>query len=245
MPIKLLTIDFWNTIFDSTGGYERNNYRMKALIDEIDRMGIIIKKDELDKAMNATWEFFNRVWEEEHRTPMPKESVEFYWNFLKLPSNEHAVDNIVHAFAISILEHPPKVLPNAKETLEELSKKYDLAIISDTGFSPGTILLELMKKNGIVDLFKVFSFSDETGVSKPHVKAYQYALEKFGYKPEEACHIGDIERTDIAGAKAMGMKSILFAGDETGLFQQKDNSETKADATALSWTEIPEILEKL
>jgi putative hydrolase of the HAD superfamily len=245
MSIKLLTIDFWNTIFDSTGGYERNNYRMRTLIDEIDRMGIIIKKDELDKAMNATWEFFNRTWQEEQRTPMPEESVKFYWNFLKLPENEKAIHNIVHAFAISILEHPPKILPNTKETLEKLSKKYDLAIVSDTGFSPGTVLIELMNRNGITDLFKAFSFSDETKVSKPQAKAYQHILDTLNYSANESCHIGDIERTDIAGAKALGMRAILFAGDDTGLFQQKDNSATKADATAYNWSEIPDIISKL
>jgi HAD superfamily hydrolase (TIGR01549 family) len=245
MSIKLLTIDYWNTIFDSSNGYGRNAYRMKSLVEEIDRMGIIIKKDELDKAMEATWEFFNKVWTEEQRTPMPIESVGFYWNFLKLPKSDRAIKNIVHAFAISILEHPPKVLPDAKETIEKLSKDYDLAIISDTGFSPGTILMELLKRNELDSYFKAFSFSDETGVSKPQKKAYEHILDQFDYSVEECCHIGDIERTDVAGAKAMGMHAILFAGDDTGLFQDKDGKPTKADFTAHSWKEIPDIIKSI
>jgi FMN phosphatase YigB (HAD superfamily) len=141
------------------------------------------------------------------------------------------------------LKHPPLLLPGAKEALYELSQNYYLALISDTAFSPGRVLKRVMENDGIAEYFTMLSFSDETGVSKPHARAYEVALSKTDCKPYECLHIGDIERTDIAGAKSFGMRSILFAGDpHARMNDEHKDAPTQADMRAESWEAVLALL---
>ncbi|MFP4370206.1 MAG: HAD family hydrolase [Candidatus Kapaibacterium sp.] len=245
MPVKLVTIDFWNTLFDSSNGRQRNAIRQKALINEIDKIGVMVKQDQYDKAMKASWEFFNNIWRKDQRTPEPVETVRFFWNYLKLPESEDCIANVVRAFSDSILDHPPKLLPGVKSTLPILSERYEMGIVSDTGFSPGSVLKILLDKEDILKYFGAFSFSDETCVSKPHPKAFNTILRHFDIKPAEGLHIGDIELTDIVGAKAIGMKAIRFSGDDTGIFLKENPRISEADAESKSWKEIPDIISRL
>jgi len=136
-------------------------------------------------------------------------------------------------------------MDGVKESLELLKSKYKLGIVSDTGFSPGTVLRKLLENNSLISYFDVFSFSDETGVAKPHPKAYLTVLDALGCKPVDALHIGDIEQTDIEGAKKLGMKSIRFNGDTSFALTPEREEFTIADAEAESWSEIVRIIERI
>ncbi len=245
MPIQVVTIDFWNTIFDSYNGEVRNKYRQRSLIETIDKLGLMITPQQFTDAMQASWEYFNRIWKNDHITPSPLETVTFFWNFLKLPEDNPSIAHVVECFANSVLEYPPKPMPHLVEALTELKKKYKLAIVSDTGFSPGIVLSELLKRSDLYDYFDAFSFSNETGVSKPHPKAFNTILEQLDCKPENAIHIGDIEATDIVGAKALNMYAIRYTGDITEFVAKENPQNTKADIELDSWSKIPDYINSL
>ncbi len=243
--IKVITIDFWNTIFDSSNGTHRNKYRQQVLIQTIDQHRVMVKEEEFNEAMRASWEYFNTIWRNDHRTPTPKETVEFFWKFLKLPHDEQAIDKLTIEFGECVLQYPPSLMDRIKENLTLLVQDYKLAIISDTGFSPGSILKKLLEKNDILEFFDAFSFSDETGVAKPHKFAYYKVLNELNCKPENAVHIGDIESTDILGAKSIGMKAIRFSSDTPNIFSKENPETSLADFIAKTWDEIPSLIKKL
>lgn len=245
MEIKLITLDFWNTIFDSSDGSKRNDFRMLSFIKEIDELGITVKNWEFNEAIQAGWQAFNKIWIEELRTPSPLELVEFILKYLKIPNHESKSIKIAKYFAEAVLAYPPKLTLHFKPTLELLSKKYKLAIISDTGFSPGNVLRQLLEKENVLKYFSAFSFSDETGVSKPHAKAYNLILNELNCLPENALHIGDIERTDIVGAKNIGMKAILYKGDISSRYAVNNPKNTIADSIAHSWLDVNSIIDNL
>ena len=58
--------------------------------------------------------------------------------------------------------------------------------------------------------------------------------------PEEAVHIGDLEHTDIAGAKRIGMKAIKFIGAN-----HLATRESMADVVIDDMAELPVALERL
>lgn len=238
MKIEAISIDFWNTLFDSSGGKERNYYRYNLFKNTISELGFDIDPQLFEKAITATWEHFNNIWKNELRTPHPQETLGFVWNYLKLPYSPEIIDRIITGFANSILVYPPKLIDGVKQSLEILSKKYKLGIVSDTGFSPGSVLRKLLEKENIINYFSAFSFSDETGVAKPHPKAYLTVLKELNCPPENAIHIGDIEETDIIGAKNLNMKAIRFSGDSTAFLNTNNTPETKAEFDAKSWEEI-------
>ena len=73
--------------------------------------------------------------------------------------------------------------------------------------------------------------------------AFRRALEPFGVAPSSACHIGDIERTDIRGARAAGMRSILYRGDPSPA--KHAESETQADRTVTHWNDMVDAIDGL
>jgi putative hydrolase of the HAD superfamily len=65
----------------------------------------------------------------------------------------------------------------------------------------------------VLDLFDHWSFSDEVGCYKPAAAIFEHALAGLGVgSPERAAHVGDLRRTDAAGARAIGMTAVRYRG---------------------------------
>lgn len=245
MKIKLITIDFWNTLFDSENGFARNQFRLNSLKSEIETLGYSISEEEFNPAIQASWGYFHNIWRNEHRTPSTVSTVEFLFDFLKLPKKPEIIENVAEAFGDCIIYHPPNLLPGVKEALDELKNRgYELGIVSDTGFSPGKTLRKVLFDAGIYNYFSEFSFSDETGYSKPSKESFLAILDKFPVEANNSIHIGDIEETDIIGAKNIGMKAIRFDGDKTSTFVSKSNGSI-ADAICQDWSEIVKTVQEI
>ncbi len=102
---------------------------------------------------------------------------------------------------------------HAKETLVALqSANIRLGLVCDTGFTPGRVVRNLLDEAGLCDYLEVLCFSDEVGVPKPGNEIFAKALAELGARPPEAIHVGDLRRTDIAGASDIGMHAARFKG---------------------------------
>jgi putative hydrolase of the HAD superfamily len=86
--------------------------------------------------------------------------------------------------------------------------------------------------------FTCLSFSDETGVSKPHPDAFLRTLACLDAQPAEAVHIGDLTRTDIAGAKGVGMHAVRFTGSN-----DDPDSSVAPDATVSTYADFELLIE--
>jgi FMN phosphatase YigB (HAD superfamily) len=71
MKLKLVTIDFWNTLYDSSNGTNRNAARQRALINEIDKYDRLVKQEEFEKAMQALQESNIQCLIEKYNTSVP------------------------------------------------------------------------------------------------------------------------------------------------------------------------------
>jgi FMN phosphatase YigB (HAD superfamily) len=87
-----------------------------------------------------------------------------------------------------------------------------LGLVCDTGFTPGRVVRRLLRDEGLLDFLEVLCFSDEVGVPKPGNEIFAKALAELGVRPPEAIHVGDLRRTDIAGAHDIGMHAARFRG---------------------------------
>jgi HAD superfamily hydrolase (TIGR01509 family) len=242
--ISVVTIDFWNTLFDSTGGEPRNAQRRNVLLDAIRAAGNECGDERFDEAYRGIWKYFDEHWLERQRTPTSREMIEEMLRRLEYSLDDDAIERVEEVFSRGVLEHPPALLPGVTDALAELhARGIGLAVISDTAFSPGVVLKELMRQRGIAHYFGAFIFSNETGVAKPHPEAFRLALEPFGVEPAKACHVGDIERTDILGARTAGMKSVLFRGDPSPAKYAENG--TQADATIEHWSELIPALDRM
>lgn len=101
-----------------------------------------------------------------------------------------------------LLEPYPKV----RATLEELKKKYKLAIISDAPRIQVWIRLVAMR---IQDKFDLVITFDDTKKKKPDIKPFLVAAKKLKLRPQEIAMVGDSIKRDLSPAKKLGMLTIL------------------------------------
>jgi putative hydrolase of the HAD superfamily len=109
--------------------------------------------------------------------------------------------------------HEIVAVEGAKTALERLAAHgVRRALICDTGFSPGRVVRRLLERVGLLSLLEVTVFSEEIRVPKPDPRAFAAALSALGVAPQGAVHVGDLRRSDVAGARAVEMGAVRFAG---------------------------------
>jgi putative hydrolase of the HAD superfamily len=110
-------------------------------------------------------------------------------------------------------------------------------LVCDTGLTPGYVVRKLLDRAGLLDELEVLVFSDEAGVPKPHPKVFRQALSQLDASAEEALHVGDLRRTDVAGARGVGMATARIRG------HHDDRSEhPEADQVVDSHAELQALL---
>ena len=97
-----------------------------------------------------------------------------------------------------------RAYPDALATLSSLGG-YSLALVTNGASDTQRTSLRLL---GIEDDFDAVVISAEVGVAKPDPRIFEIALRELGIGAENACHIGDDPRTDIAGAHAAGLTAV-------------------------------------
>jgi putative hydrolase of the HAD superfamily len=126
------------------------------------------------------------------------------------------------------------------EVLPRLAQRYCLGVISDVGLTPGRVLREIIRSHGLLSHFRVLTFSDEIGMTKPVAEVFLHTLAALEATPEEAAHVGDLPETDLAGARSVGMRAVLFLG-----VSHRQDGLPLADAAFEDYGELEALLEGL
>ena len=91
-----------------------------------------------------------------------------------------------------------------------------MSILSNTGFIKGVTLRKVLKELEIDQYFDFQLYSDEVGLSKPNPALFNLMIQQIKIFNNETdvplnsiVHIGDNPATDVAGADAAGIKSLL------------------------------------
>ena len=235
--LKAVTFDFWNTLFVDVHGQDRERRRAEMLRAELEALGRAAPQTTLDEALRSAFDFFDRVWITEHRTPSCGELVDSILAVLGARVPEDARARLVSRFERLVLELPPEPMPGAGYALPLLAEHYRLAVVCDTGYSPGSVLREVLERNSMLAHFEYLYFSNEHGMSKPDVRVFQRTLAALDVRGPEAAHVGDIQRTDIAGAQAAGMAAVHFIGANN-----YDAGRSTADLMVRHFDELPAAL---
>lgn len=235
--LRAVTLDFWNTLFVDPRGREREHRRAAWLRRELEAAGVARSDSAIADALAAGFDYFEKVWREEQRTPLASETTEATLAALGVRLPDDALTRTVEYFERLILDVPPEPVPGAVGTLPLLTARYRLAVICDTGYSPGTVLRELLARHGMLEPFSYLFFSNEHGMSKPDVRVFKHTLAQLGVRAGEAAHVGDMQRTDVAGAQAAGMAAVHFVGAS-----DRDAARSTADLIVRHFDELPAAL---
>lgn len=242
MAIKAISFDFWYTLFtEAPEGFESYSHRRRKLLADAVLTQRAVQHAELDRACKIEAEFHHRIWQEQHRTLPATERVIAILSHLEVNLAGEVVAGLARNFEEGLLEHPPILIDGAFETLTQLSRRYRLGIISDVGFSPGRVLKEVLRSNRLIDVFDSLVFSDEAGRAKPHIEVFESTAKSLGVEPAEIVHVGDLERTDIIGARRAGFHAIRF----TGITPIGEAESTMADFVTDNLADIPRLVEMI
>ena len=164
------------------------------------------------------------------------------WILAELGLSDPAVESrLAEEFAHAALAGQVKALDGARATLAQLAARgIPRALICDTGFSPGKVVRQLLDRHDLLELLPVQIFSNEVGVPKPCPEIFEAALQGLGVEADSVIHVGDLKRTDVAGARAQGIASVRIRADHD------DRSELpEADRIVDNHAELQAILEVL
>jgi putative hydrolase of the HAD superfamily len=200
--IRAVTFDCWGTLITDSG-FERATTRRNEVV--ADTLGIPLE--------DAT-ALMERAWREHHNAWI--EGIQYgSEGMARFCMAEHGTDDEqVCARLQQGLEEAGRLgnqsaLDGAVETLAALrAAGVRTALVCDAGFTPGRIVREFLDRFGLLGHLEFCAFSNEVGVPKPHPKIFHEALEALGVEPAESAHVGDLLRTDVYGARRIGMKTV-------------------------------------
>jgi putative hydrolase of the HAD superfamily len=218
-----------------------------------------VPEDDAASALHSAWRRHQTLW---HRriaftgADITRLALETLGSTLDVASER----KLIVALEEEALTHEVRAVDGARESLALLARAgVRRALICDTGFTPGRVVRQLLDRVGLLDFLEVSVFSDEVGVPKPHPKAFYAALDALGVPASGSVHVGDLRRSDIAGAKSVEMGSVRLRArhDDTdeapertaGVVSCKTAGcnpfceRPEADAVADSYGHLLEILE--
>jgi putative hydrolase of the HAD superfamily len=200
-PLKAIFFDAAGTLFHLPRGV---GYHYALVGEEI---GLKLDSRQLDRAFNTAWNAMPR------REPVdgPREDDDKDWwrelvdlvlNEVAPSMNELDRDNFFeiayeHFAEAGVWELYPEVL----EVLENLSPRFQLAVVSNFDGRLRMILEQL----GVSRSFKYIFLSSEFGADKPDPEIFRRALNVIHLEPSEVLHVGDDPERDWKAATTAGL----------------------------------------
>lgn len=101
--------------------------------------------------------------------------------------------------------------PETVKLIHDLSKDFDLSVLSNNNSVSMSILFPIFQGAGLPfeTSFKHLFFSYEMRMLKPDAEIFHAAIAQSGYKADEILFIDD-SASNVEGGRAAGMKSVLY-----------------------------------
>ena len=205
--IKAVSFDFYNTLV-----------RFWPPLEEIQQaacheLGLTVNEEAITRGYAVADVFFNRENEERPLSlRSDEERLDFFGRYeqmiLESAGIQVSIDlaQRVWKMAMSV---PKDFIPfnDTAPALEELHESgYKLGVITNLRRD----MDQLFQRVGLTPYLDFKVSSEEAGIEKPHPPIFLAALGKIGAAPEEVVHVGDQVRSDVMGAKGVGMKAVLI-----------------------------------
>jgi len=236
--LHAVTFDFWGTLYQNVSARDE---RLRLLEEALICHSQPRSRTALEAAYRHAWSVWERTWREECRSITIEHWLCEMLAFLEAALPEDVLAGLHKPIEEVYLHNgTPQPVPGVADVLPRLAWRYRLGLISDVGLTPGRVLREILRRDGLLPYFRALTFSDETGTTKPLPEQFLRTLAILEARPEEAAHIGDLPETDLAGAQAVGMKAVLFLG-----VSDRQDGRPLADGVFEEYGELEKLLERL
>jgi putative hydrolase of the HAD superfamily len=227
---RAVTFDCWGTLIALHDQAEVTARRARVVATAAG-----VGQDLAAAAFGVAWRRHDELWRQGIASGAPEMAR---WTLEELGAPAEGAADLAVELELTTRPGDCMVLPGAQETLARLEGRgVRRALICDTGVSSGRMVRELLEHLGLLARLEVQIFSNEVGVPKPDPSLFQRALRELGTGAEHAVHVGDLRRTDIAGARGVGMGSVRIRQ-----VHDDQSQHPEADAVAESHRHLLEIL---
>jgi putative hydrolase of the HAD superfamily len=235
--IEAVTFDFWNTLVYEERGHLRGR-RLAAWAGILEDAGFACERERLDVAFDDSWQAYVRAWKANEQF-LAVQGAEHCLETLGFDIPSDVRDALLDAFTSAGDDADLHLTDGVAECLRALrSAGVSLGIICDVGMTPSSTLRAHLERNGVLELFDHWAFSDEVGWYKPAPQIFEHALAGLGVAPSRAAHVGDIRRTDVAGAQAVGMVAVRYIG----VSDDDSQPEPEGDHVIADHRDLPKVL---
>jgi putative hydrolase of the HAD superfamily len=205
---RVVTFDCWNTLLSERNWQVAHGLRVEELRRAALEAGRSVSQEDAERAFNVAWSQHMTLWAEGQASGA-REIARRGLAELGLEDPHPALEYLIRTFEDASHSSDVRALDGARETLVALERAgVACALVCDTGLTPGRVVRRHLEREGLLGALTVQVFSDEVGAPKPDERTFAAALDPIGIAPEQALHVGDLRRTDVAGARALGMTSI-------------------------------------
>ena len=234
---RAVTFDFWNTImWEEPGSLKRE--RLAVWDRSLGERGIDPGSAELERAHDAAHVAYEEAWRAGRQFTVT-DAAPMLVAALGLPRGEEwlLLDGYDEAGRLAAV-HPCDGAAECLTRCRDAGRR--LAIVCDIGLTPSPVVRELLDREGLLDLFDDTTFSDEVGHYKPSAAIFEHALAQVGgIAPGDAAHVGDRRRTDVGGARALGMTSVRY----NGIYEDPPDGSPEADLVVDRLDRLADLLE--
>lgn len=216
--IRAISLDLWKTLILDHEQDEalRDRIRARAVRDVLAERQVMVAEDGLYTSLRHIDVLRRDVREMRDWTLTTSSQVAFILTQASVYPSRDLVAAILPRYEAAICQLMPTLIEtDAPQLLEDLARRYPLSLTSNTGKTPGRILLNVLDKLNVRRPFTHFIFSDEAMYLKPDPGIWKLLVDTNELKPEEIVHVGDSYRMDYKGARAAGLQAVLFGRQES------------------------------
>ena len=120
----------------------------------------------------------------------------------------------INSFAHSISDHPVEILPEVLETLEYLSERHHLILMTKGAIAEQTGKIE---RSGLKEYFAATEI-----VAEKDADAYARAVEKFELEHDSTWMVGNSPKSDINPALAAGLHAVFVPHGATWVLEHEE-----------------------
>ncbi len=120
----------------------------------------------------------------------------------------------IHSFSHTITDHPIETLPEVRDTLEYLSTRHRLILMTKGAIPEQTGKVE---RSGLKSYFDAVEI-----VAEKHAAAYSSVIEKYELTRDSAWMVGNSPKSDINPALVAGLHAVFVPHGDTWILEHEE-----------------------
>ncbi len=184
--------------------HEYSPERVRAVLNEVERECIVKHGYGLHSFAHALVDTFER---------------------LSLEPLTPALHETISGFAHTIAEHPVEIMPGVPETLQYLSERHNLILLTKGHLAEQTGKIE---RSGLKEYFSAIEI-----VAEKDVSTYRDMISRYDLPTEYSWMVGNSPKSDINPALAVGINAVFVPHGNTWVLEHEEVAQAQPPARLL------------